>query len=93
MNIKCEDLESTKEILIKKIDKFLIFHEGTVSKYRLSKRLISNINKITTFNRLQKIVADCYNSLGNVIICNLKQIKKNNERTRVYKFYYPQIEN
>jgi hypothetical protein len=58
------------------------------SKSKTTNRLTTKINKINSVNRLQKFVADCYNSLGNIIKISNKRIKINNKYVNDMVYYF-----
>ena len=67
----------------------LTLFEGIESRKKLETRYKSNINKIKYNDQLQKFVADCYNSLGDIVNYDIKTHDKiiNNIRTK-RKLYY-----
>ena len=70
------NIEKTKKILLKNIDKLYVFNDITLGKKTKEKRITAKINKIIYCDQLQKFIADCYNAFGKIISFNI--IKKEN---------------
>lgn len=78
------NLDNIKNELLKIVDKIIILFEGIESKIKLTKRMTAKINNIKYYDQLQKFMADCYNSFGD-IICYEHEFKEkmiNGEKNR-----------
>jgi len=77
------NIEKTKKILLKNIDKLYVFNDITLGKKTKEKRITAKINKILYYDQLQKFMTDCYNTFGKIIKYN---IIKNNKRSTYNNF-------
>jgi hypothetical protein len=81
-NIKCDDLDKMKKLISDNIWKFYYIYMGNESKGRTILHLKIKIDKITSLNRLQKFIADCYNNIAEGVIkitTNRKRINADRE--------------
>lgn len=67
------NLDNVKIELLKMIDKIIILFDGMESKVKLTKRITAKINNIKYYDQLQKFMADCYNSFGEIIKYKIKR--------------------
>lgn len=80
------DIKNVKEKLIKNNKEIINLMEGIASEKRLLTNIDKKIQSITSYNKLQKFVADCYNSFGNVIEYKKKREMYNKKKITMYVF-------
>lgn len=82
--IKINDVELVKTKLSEKVNELIMLSDGANSKIRLLKFYQNKIDKIENNNDIQSFIADCYNSFGNIIEIENKQIRNKDTKERLY---------
>jgi len=83
-SINISDVEPVKKALIEKLDSLILLSDGIKSKSGLNKLYQTKINKIETNDNIKSFIADCYNSFGDIIKTQNKQIRKKETNNRPY---------
>jgi hypothetical protein len=86
-DIKCDNIENIKKILLTNIEKFYTIYKNNEAKNKTIKSIKHKISSIINENYLQKFVAEIYNHIiNNIININSKQQKINKKLERKYIF-------
>ena len=70
-----DKLDEIKEGLLAEIDNIVMLFDGMESKKKLTERLTNKINYIKYNDQLQCFIADCYNSVGELVSYDIKKTK------------------
>lgn len=88
-DIICDDIIKIKQTLFDNIDNLILLREGSMDKKRLKTITLSVLCKIDSTIKLQKYVADCYNTfVDDIINISVERKKINKKSERIYKFVY-----
>ena len=87
--IKCDNIDTIKSELLKKINELILLSDGVKSKSGLMKLYKTKINKLCDNNSIKAFMADCYNSFGDIISITNKRIRNKEthelEYIKIYK--------
>lgn len=88
-NIILNDISDLKKELSVKFEDIILLFDGVESKTKLTKRITNKINKINYYDQMQKFMADCYNSFGNIIEYQSKFIQETTNNKRIMSHMTP----
>lgn len=81
------NIKKIKDTLISKKENIIkLDDDATVSNKILLNQIIKKINKITSYNLLQKFICDCYNKFGDIIQFSKHRKRINTKLVTVYHF-------
>lgn len=84
-----DNIINIKKDLQNNINKIILLFDNESKQRRLT-RLIAKINKLDNTNKIQKFVADCYNSFGNIIKIKIirKSVRINNAIRKIQNYFF-----
>ena len=84
-NIKCDNIEKMVELFKKNVEKFYWIYKTNEGKNKTIGHILEKYKNISNLNRLQKFIADCYNSIvSGIVKVEYKRTYKNREVINTY---------
>ena len=90
--IECDDADTIKEELLKKVNELILLSDGVKSKSGLIKLYKTKICKLNGNAMIKAFMADCYNSFGDIIQVTNKRIRNKETNKLDYIKLYKLLE-
>lgn len=88
-NIKCDNIEKIVELFKKNVDKFYWIYKTNEGKNKTIGYILQKFKNINNLNKLQKFIADCYNSIvSDIVTVNYKRIFIDNNTNKLGTYYF-----